>query len=942
MKRWISLCCLLAALALAGAVDAARWESVRWSDDAKSRMEFYQPSDSGHYPALVWIQSSSSAPSAADLPVLRPGQVLVLLRIADEQRPVSLQLRELAAALAYLRANATRYSIDPSRISLGAAGSRAPFAALLATQTTWLGQHEMTPSMLQALVLMEPIGLDLQSQMLSKANEADYRTQLNIWGSDVTAWNRWSALQQIAANAGSPPLLILTRADASTAQRRQRERFTDRWRAAGFSSQILPIADAPQRDVDNALELTGTDIDRLYSWLDSVALPRLPRFEQLGFKADFVSGLRDGEVSLRGAEVAFLIPQQRRLIASLSNADPQSTEPARLLVKTEAQGDWKTLHAFNEAGARFTHLFAGQFLRASSAQPMAEPMPFLLTGLASAQGARWYWSAHGSELQRVDAHPDTELQSALVHRDHLSGRDLLLLGTRGGGVRSMLWDAENRSPILTGRSELEGADVVALVEANGQVFASVGGKVPAIYQRHDGDAPVWIRVAEWSSNELGRIAAMTAVADPTGSGNDVLLLAFSGSGQILRLDPMHGFRRSLELDLGAGFAQIWGSAPARVDFGSNAWVTLLHPETADAVQAIGLHLQHPDAQSQPHNGAWYLLRQQDGSYSYGLSYDFDNPLPSGSGLQSVRSIAVSPFAEDQGNAFYFGGFDAETKDRDSAWIHRAKLPSAGIQRGLWWDRTRPGHGIDLQPIGKDWLLTFSTYDVKGQPVWYSALGSVVNQQFVARDGLKRFRYALDATPPQSLDEHHRGDVRIKFGGDAFSGACVGSASKRESARALAQLSWTLDGVSGQWCIEPMQFGESGTPVTDGSGLWYAGATDTGWGVSITEHGVDGRGLSVAYVYYYDADGQPRWALGTAPVVQGNARYPLLAFSGYCPGCQPTEIENHRVGSFARKLKGGCAAVRGTGSLDIGTSDLDPDRFVRAPFDMQRISSAACY
>ena len=45
-------------------------------------------------------------------------------------------------------------------------------------------------------------------------------------------------------------------------------------------------------------------------------------------------------------------------------------------------------------------------------------------------------------------------------------------------------------------------------------------------------------------------------------------------------------------------------------------------------------------------------------------------------LVSVRAMAVSPFAEDQGRAFYFGGFDCNSDpSHNTAWIYRG-VPAA--------------------------------------------------------------------------------------------------------------------------------------------------------------------------------------------------------------------------------------------------------------------------
>ena len=44
------------------------------------------------------------------------------------------------------------------------------------------------------------------------------------------------------------------------------------------------------------------------------------------------------------------------------------------------------------------------------------------------------------------------------------------------------------------------------------------------------------------------------------------------------------------------------------------------------------------------------------------------------GLRSARTVCVSPFPEDKGRIFYFGGLDAaQGPHRDTAWIYKGVL-----------------------------------------------------------------------------------------------------------------------------------------------------------------------------------------------------------------------------------------------------------------------------
>ena len=69
------------------------------------------------------------------------------------------------------------------------------------------------------------------------------------------------------------------------------------------------------------------------------------------------------------------------------------------------------------------------------------------------------------------------------------------------------------------------------------------------------------------------------------------------------------------------------------------------------------------------------------------------------------------------------------------------------------------------------------------------------------------------------------------------------------------------------------------------------------------------------LYFYDADHQPRWALGAAPQVDpgGEIEVEMRQFSGFCLNCPASEPESTPVGSVRLTL----AAP----SLDLAAGNL---------------------
>jgi arylformamidase len=947
MPRLILLIFLV--IAASARVEAASWADIAYRPDVpEARLDIHVPRTAAPHPVLIWLHAGDAAGALSEVDIARinaAGHVLVDVDypLAGARHPA--QIEQVAAALAYVRRNIARFGGDPTRLRLWGSGLGAHLAALVAVDPRWLSAHGLTPEILDGVALQRADTLDLEAAISAIDDAGKRAASTRLWGETSVQWRQASPLAQIGAAASTPPMLLLATRDGDSNLARQRERFADRLREAGVANQVLLLNPAAAGSADpGSAVIDDFGRDALFAWLDALKLPRVARFEHLDFEPDFVSGLEADGLRLRGAETAFLLPFANTLVASLSDANADSTEPARVLIKRSPSSDWTSIFAF-APGAEIDLLSGLRLQYSASGARLPVSVDLLIAGVREPRrGARWRWS--GTDFSLHDLGADRHAPSAaIVHRDQVTGADVVLLGSRGGGVRAAHWDAANSTLSRAEGVELAGADIAAFAVANGHAYAAVNGRNRGLYQRIDGLAPSWHRVADMEIEGFlaSPATAMSAVADPAGGGHDVLLLAHARSGRIVRIDPMMGFGKMLEADIAAGFAEVWGGTAPEVDFGANGFVVLRHPETADEVQAIGLSLSHPDAAQAPHNGAWYVLRQRDGSYSYGLSYDFADPPAGAASLRSVRAIAVAPFVEDQGRSVYFGGFDAQSADRDTAWIYRGQMAVTAPRRGLWWDRNHSGHGLDLQQVAGRWMLTLATYDSAGEPVWYAAMGQMQGDRFVVeRGGLTRYRYALDREPPQRRDAQKSGDVSIRFGLGSAQGACARDGVDRKDALALAELALSIDGRDTRWCIEPMRFADGGTATTDVNGLWYAGPGDSGWGVSLVERGGDGHSQGVAYVYYYNAEGEPRWALGTAPIVDGNARYSLRSFHGYCPGCERAKVSSKPVGEFVQRLDGYCGEVHGTGSLDIGNSDQDQSRFVRSRFPMNRISTAACY
>ncbi len=250
-------------------------------------------------------------------------------------------------------------------------------------------------------------------------------------------------------------------------------------------------------------------------------------------------------------------------------------------------------------------------------------------------------------------------------------------------------------------------------------------------------------------------------------------------------------------------------------------------------------------------------------------------------------------------------------------------PDTPPSRGIYWDRSRSGHGFDLQQSGDNWFLLMYTYHMDGTPLWYMAPGELNEGIFTGI--ATQVDYDPDRSPPQQIIADTGGPISIDFNaaGVAAEDACD-DGTNRDNADSLAVFNFDLDGQSGQWCVEPYKFA-GGMSTPDFTGSWYS-SEDLGWGMTISTRGSGAEQSLVVILYYYDANQQPRWAIGSvfAEDLGSEVTVEMLQTSGYCLNCEFSEPEYTPVGSVRLTL------LVPSGTLDTGnTVSIDVD-FSGAP------------
>ncbi len=174
----------------------------------------------------------------------------------------------------------------------------------------------------------------------------------------------------------------------------------------------------------------------------------------------------------------------------------------------------------------------------------------------------------------------------------------------------------------------------------------------------------------------------------------------------------------------------------------------------------------------------------------------------------------------------------------------------------FWQPARDGHGIDLQTAGNVLTLLWYTYAEDGQPTAYLASGPLTGP-------LWRAELLTARRDPAS---------------GAISNPVVGTVSLLFTSDVEATLGWQFgSGPAGSELVRALDFSGS-EPRVEVTGSWFPPA-ESGNGASIARRGE----VTAMALYYYDAAGTLRWALG-----QGSgadvSEITLSSFRGFCPDC----------------------------------------------------------
>jgi hypothetical protein len=351
-------------------------------------------------------------------------------------------------------------------------------------------------------------------------------------------------------------------------------------------------------------------------------------------------------------------------------------------------GQQAGLRRYLAIGALYTVRFGSDY----RGRPLATEQSVLLASVWDRLGSLTLFAKGGrsgrwSKTTLAPTAPKgAQTRSFGYHRDSVTGIERVFAGTNPAGIISgaydpsgpgrIVWDTQPETGVSPTRPRQR---VMSFAECNGKLYATVAWE---IYERQDGIAPSWTKVFTWGQGlpltGSGGLRGLTAIADPSGGGQVLLVAAEGGQGRLLRIAPRDHYSAVADLNV-LSYASRELQTPVRALIVAYNDMTPYPPAPRSAVSPGslligGYHATTPQSANGLGRfdiapGAYVLIRDSRGGYrSLEVLDPAISPTPA---LVATRTIISSPFPADPPGTIYAGGFDAgQLTPHNSAWLYR--------------------------------------------------------------------------------------------------------------------------------------------------------------------------------------------------------------------------------------------------------------------------------
>ncbi len=340
-----------------------------------------------------------------------------------------------------------------------------------------------------------------------------------------------------------------------------------------------------------------------------------------------------------------------------------------------------------------------------------------------------------------------EIRSIGFHVDLVTGRQYVYIGVSDYGIWRGEYNPTNPSKIQWNPTPEfiipTDTRVMGFANVNGILYigttrSSIG--LAKIYRRTDGNTPIYNEI--WTASASGPIdlRGLTPIRNTSNTGEN---LWFYWDNFFRRLEPNNNDTVINELDVPTDLTNVTGRTFAggiAAAYNDNLPLWRV-PNTNDSVLLIGFQARYtqawltanptyPNINRRTTDGMYYTRKQVGNVITYQLKYILNNGTTPIDTLLSTRSICISPFASENRNVLYAGGFDCNGIDfSNSAWIYKNNFDtlSTGISGlGILNAKIFPNpFSSTIQIANPTGLENFQLSNSIGQLIW---AGKTIEQQ----------------------------------------------------------------------------------------------------------------------------------------------------------------------------------------------------------------------